>query len=682
MTSNRARFEQFVEPAPDGLPNRRVVAIPLLLLLLLFAGLVLSGISGTSSGEFHKAFSSGQDSRLLLGASRDVRSDEWFVQTPWTVSQVQQGLPRTNHTFPGGMDATVQHDMPSKDWSTIFRPHLWGFLAFPLDQAMAFKWWLPSFAMIGAGFLFLVTMLPRRPIGSMAMSVGFFFAPFFQWWSLSITYWPVAWSLVTMTAVMWLLRRPRSRFAWGLAALSGYLVITTGTGVYVPFIVPTALAAVIFVVGAVLQGGGPDAVPIKRRLMRLWPLVAAGGAAVVIMGLWAATRWKTIELFTDTVYPGARLESPGEDGSWYSVRAVFGAVMSKDWLVEDIDGLLGPNRSEASSFFLPGLFIIPVLLWLLVRRWRSAREVDWLVVGVLAVVPLFLAYMFLPGWDPIAHLLFLDRSTASRMRLGLGLISLLLVAVAALRADQLRRSDRPTRVPWLVVIGSAALAAAVNIWLLIHLSSAGGSEYSPSPAVILVAAAYVVMVGLMARGLFTSGAVVFLAVSMLSSAWVNPIYRGVFDLNDTKILKAAKAVDPDGEGQWVGLGLYSGTALVESGLTAYNGFQSAPPELMWSQIDPNGQFEEKWNRLALVHWHPGAGEPVPDNPGQDQILLNFDSCSEFAQEFVTNVLSEMAVDQPCLERIKTVRQGANDFSIYEVTEPRPLAAAAGSTTPR
>lgn len=664
MRRQSTRAERFLEPAPDGLPNRRVVLVPLLLLLLLFIGLVGAGYSGTSSGEFHKAVGEGSDSRLILGNSRDIRSDEWFVQTPWTVSQVEQGLPRINKNFPGGMDATVQHDMPSKDWSTAFRPHLWGFFVLPLDHAMAFKWWMPIFSMIGAGYLLMVSLLPRRPIGAMAMSGAFFFAPFFQWWSLSITYWPVAWALLTMAAVVWLLRRPRSRYSWLLAALSGYLIVPTGTGVYVPFIVPVVFVVAAFAVGATLHGLGADASTVKARIRRLLPLFLSSGAAVVVMGLWAATRWSTIELFTSTVYPGARLSPPGAAANWYDIRSIFGAVMSKDWLNDSAVTLLGPNRSEASSFFVPGLFLVPLLVWLLVRRWRSSRDIDWLALSVLLVVPLFLAYLFLPGWDSVSHLLFLDRTTAPRMRLGLGLISVVIVLVIAWRLDQLRRSGQ--RAPWWIVVSCGALAVASNLWLIEYLG-AGGRGYDPSPGVIAVAVAYVLVVVLIARGMFTSGALVFLAMSMLSAAWVNPIYRGVFDLNDTKAVQAAKRIDSEDPGAWVGIGLISGVSLVESGLTSFNGFQSAPPALMWKQIDPTGQYEQNWNRLGLVSWGRGSGEPVPTNPTQDQVRMEFDSCSSFAQQHVSYVLSEGPTDQPCLQELKTITEGGTAFSIYEVT---------------
>ena len=128
--------------------------------------------------------SSVADPDLVFGGPQPVRSDEWFVQTTWTISQVQQGLPVFNQSFPGGMDATVQHELPSTDWSVIFRPHLLGFLVLPLDNAMAIKWWLPGLALIAACYFFLVTIVPKRPIMAAAVAVAFFFSPFFQLWYL------------------------------------------------------------------------------------------------------------------------------------------------------------------------------------------------------------------------------------------------------------------------------------------------------------------------------------------------------------------------------------------------------------------------------------------------------------------------------------------------------------------
>ena len=45
-----------------------------------------------------------------------------------------------------------------------------------------------------------------------------------------------------------------------------------------------------------------------------------------------------------------------------------------------------------------------------------------------AAVAVLLAYLYLPGWDAIARLLLLDKTTPNRVRLGMGLASIALVA--------------------------------------------------------------------------------------------------------------------------------------------------------------------------------------------------------------------------------------------------------------
>ena len=391
---------------------------------MIFVGLVALGITGTSTGFVHSLISTGEDADLIAGEPQAIRSDEWFVQTSWTISQVEQGLPLRNETFPGGMDATVQHDLPTTDWSTALRPHLTGFLFLPLDQAMAVKWWLPAFAMMASLFLLTVTLLPRRPISGLMIAAGFFFSPFLQWWFLSITFYPPAWAFLVMAAVVWCLKTRGRIGQWVLAGLLAYLTVALGTGIYVPFIVPAVVVALGFSVGAVLTRTGDDG-SVGQRLRRVVPIFIAGAAGALVLGIWAVTRWQTIVGFTSTVYPGERLQSVGSAGL-AEVDALFSGIFSVG--LERTGGRpFGPNSSEASTFLLPGLFLFVVLIWLIVDRFRTQRRIDWLSVGVLASGALMLAFLFVPGWDAVAHLLLLDRTTYGRMRLGFGLLSIVMI---------------------------------------------------------------------------------------------------------------------------------------------------------------------------------------------------------------------------------------------------------------
>ncbi|WP_347123002.1 hypothetical protein [Microbacterium sp. SY138] len=656
-------------PREDGLPNRRVLLAPLSLLAAVFVLLVILGITGSSTGVMHGLVSNDADSDLIAGMPEPIRSDEWFVQTTWTISQVEQGLPTRNETFPGGMDATVQHDLPTRDWSTALRPHLVGFLFLPLDQAMAVKWWLPAFALVAAAFLFAVTLLPRRPITALLLSCGFFLAPFFQWWFLSITLYAPAWALLVMAAIVWCVRSRHRTGKWVLAALVAYLTATMGTGIYVPFIVPVVWVVAAFGVGFVLMPS-VDRPRFVDRLKAVVPVFIAGAAGVALLCIWLVTRWDTIVGFTSTVYPGERLQPVGGGGG-YELAALFSGPFSP--IIGPSGGVpWGMNSSESATFVLPGLFLLVPLIWIALRRFRRGEGVDWLTVCLSVVAVVFLAYMFLPGWDPVSHLLLLDRTTYGRVRLGFGLLSLVLVVVAGTRLADERGRGGGLRLPAAV----ATILAAASVGVAALIGASGDFSFrdfaAANPlvagATVLCVALFVASVWLFATNRIAVGAGLVLVLSLLSTAGVNPLYRGVLDLRETHAVDAIEKIDATEPGDWVGIAdsPLPTMMLVQAGVASYNGFQSAPSPEMWEEIDPTNSSEKNWNRLANVSWVVGDGDPDPRNPAPDQIQLSFDSCSAFAQANVEYVIAESDISQDCVRLVTTTTDGPTKMRIYEV----------------
>jgi hypothetical protein len=666
----RGRWAAFVEPRPDGLPNWRVITLPLVILAAIFLGLVAFGVTGTSTGVVHAQISTGSDPDLIAGNPEGIRSDEWFVQTTWTISQVQQSLPLRNESFPGGMDATVQHDLPTRDWSTAFRPHLVGFLFLPLDQAMAVKWWFPSFAMMAATFLFAVVLMPRRPLSALGLGVAFFFSPFFQWWFLSITFYPPAWAMLVMATITWCLRARRRVGAWVLGALVAYLTVALGTGIYAPFIVPVVLIALAYGLGAVLMKD-PQGAPIMRRIRRVLPVLIAGAVGGTVLVVWLVTRWSTIVGFTSTVYPGQRLQAVGHAGL-NGFGGLFSGFLSSILATTfPFDG----NSSEASTFLMPGVFTGVVLVWLVVERIRAKAGIDWLVICVIAAGAVLLAFLFLPGWDLVAHLLFIDRATYGRARIGFGVLSVVMIVLVAVRLRERKAWSGGRRLPSWVPLTSAAMAAlsiGIVIWLAVRRVDVATVLGTTSKWLVLLCAViallYILDVWLLARGSVAWGVAILLVISIVASGWVNPIYHGVLDLRSTKTVREVMQLNRSQPGTWVGINTspVPTMMLVESGVSALNGFQSTPSRAMWHQIDPRGQNERIWNRLANVSWVARSGAPAPRNPAPDQIQMTFDSCDAFAQQHVTWVLAEGTVSQQCLRPVNSVQQGPTQMNIYKV----------------
>ncbi|MBC7401619.1 MAG: hypothetical protein H7279_00345 [Microbacteriaceae bacterium] len=661
MSRWREHFRGLVQPGVGGLPSLRLLlGFPVLLLLL---GIILVGVSvnGSSSGAFYPSVKLGHDDALIAGSPERTRSDEWNVQTVWALAQVQQGLPVTNETFPGGgMDATLPQDLPRRDWTIAFRPHLLGFLFLDAGRAIAFKWWLPGLALMAAAFCFILTVLPKRPLVAVLLAVGFYFSSFFQWWFLATTFWPVVWALVAMTAIVWAVRSPSVRSRWAWAGVVGYLTVVMAMGIYVPFIVPVFLVVVFFAIATVVE---------RRTLRMSWrsllarsgPIVTLGVAAAIVTVVWLASKASTVKAFLGTAYPGQR-STPAGEGGLLSVASIMSSSFTQ--ALQGEQGFLGTNSSEASTFFVVGALLLPVGAWIVWRQRREGGAQPWMIIGMAAVTAVFVAFIFLPGWDAIARLLLLDKSTGNRLKIGIGLASFVVLPYVVRYFD-----DNPVRAPrWLAISIAGAFFVSQSA-IAIASSRIAPASLGYAPLWWLIAVAGAVVLYLFGRNAVLPAAALFSIVAVFSSGGVNPLYRGVFDLRETAMSRQVVRLDSSAPGAWVGVGSGVSTAvLLESGVEAFNGFQGAPSRAMWKMIDPKEAFEGQWNRLAGVSWTGGTGEPQVSNPAADQILSTFDACSNFAQRHVKYVLSDFdGLSTTCLSPIKSFRLPHSTMELYRVS---------------
>ena len=289
----------------------------------------------------------------------------------------------------------------------------------------------------------------------------------------------------------------------------------------------------------------------------------------------------------------------------------------------------------------------------------------------------FLAYLYVPGWDVLAHLLLLDRVTPGRLLIGLGLLSVVLVGVTvrSLDAHQLRA-------PWWLAAGLGLVVVAGHLALWRVLSDRPAVFAAAGPWFLIVLGLAVSVV-LFARRRVAAAAGLFLTVSVVVGGWVNPLYRGVFDLRETDVARAVDAQDAESPGRWIGVGgALVGSILAESGVDGFNGFQGAPNEQTWRELDPSGAYERNWNRFGNVGWTPVPGERRISNPGVDQIQVSFRPCASFEQSIAENVLSDRPLDLPCLQLQDTVAQPLTTYHLYTITPPADGTEVARPHNPR
>jgi hypothetical protein len=671
LQTSIAAFRRLVEPRASGLPNWVVVSWFPALVALLGVVLIVFRISGTSSGMNFLTYGTGVDPRLVWGSPQQIRGDEWLVQQGWVVSQAQQGYPLINGTFPGGMNSTAVMELPTWDWTALLRPHMWGFLLFGLDVGVAWQWWIPGIGLATAAYLLFVTLVPRRPLTGALIATAVFFSPIIQWWYGPNSIWPVAWAMLAIAGTVWLLHDTRRWVRTTWAVVVGWLAATTAIGLYIPFSIPCVLVFVLFFIGTVVQQRPWSKDRLAALSRRLLPVVVAGVSAAVAIGLFVVTRLDVFTAVGNTVYPGQRSESTGSVFAKDPYAAGFlGAPFGQSFTASS-PNLLGANQSESATVILIAVFLTPALVWFAVSTWRKSRRVDWVLVTTCLTVVIFLAYLFVPGWDALAKLLLLDRVPAERLRVGFLALTPLVIALVVKEVDSAtpegwRAALRRNLVP---AAACAALAAAVTgfIIYLVRTQDPGIQAVAPYwkiTSVAIVLAAFLFLF----RGSVTIAAACLLIAALTIGTWINPLYRGLFNLNDTRIGQAVLEINEEDPGTWVGVGENPSMAiLMSSGVDAYSGMQPYPSEEMWDEIDPDHSDENAWNRLAYVRWKFGQGEPQSSNPVADQIITTFDACSDFAQEHVSYVLADSPPpSMQCLRLLDEEKQGVSDMTIYEV----------------
>jgi hypothetical protein len=168
-------------PSLDGTALGRIY---LLLLGVAFAGLTALGIHGSSVSMWSIVFQEEKTTEALLYSQpRKLRSDEWLVCTPSILAQArhQPPFPIENPILGAGRSPMLMN-LPTKHYSTIFRPQLWGYFLFDVEHGFAWNWNAKIFGLTAAMFL----LIRRLTGGSFWLaffgSIWVYASSYTQWW--------------------------------------------------------------------------------------------------------------------------------------------------------------------------------------------------------------------------------------------------------------------------------------------------------------------------------------------------------------------------------------------------------------------------------------------------------------------------------------------------------------------
>ncbi|GEM_PF-7091298 len=652
-----------------------------ILLLGIFTVLVSLQVHGSSLGAYWRYFHGPDqpDRRLLFGTLRYIRSDEYRVSTLWMIAQSQVDFAEENRLLGSGQNLVLT-DSPIANWETIFEPQNWVFFFLPVKYAFAFRWWFRALLLLLAAYILFLEMSGGKWYLAAMAALSLLLMPVIQWW-YSTTY--------VETAAYFLLllycfkQMVNYRSAWHLMLWMltlSYISLCFAFLLYVPTLIPALICLVLMMLGVLLNKLDEEVGTtenflermqnIKRELIsRRTRMLFLAFALVLIVDafilvIFVDDNRGLIDSIVHSAYPGQRRSIGGN----LSPSLFFGGVFDVALLNNGADWTpLGNNQSEASSFFALSFFLLPVLFFTVIKSALKKESLDYFLVFSMLGYFLLLIWGFFDLPTSVRSFLLLNHSSTHRAILVFGLLNHLLIFYYLTKVKVEQSLDFGI----FAFLYSLAIFLVYYYWFTSLKSAVPGflPNWGVGIGVLLVIFVMLFLLLLQKRMTFW---VLFLIFSGVSTFSVNPLYRGLSIILNSKLSEAVREVNITDQRHsfWIVYDIGSGVAnyLAANGVRVLNSTQFSPQNEFWGEFDPSGQYMEVYNRYAHINV-----QTSPAIEGIEFLLTYGDAftlivnpCNPRLQEIgVSYYVFPNKVGYSCLNLINKAKFENTSFFIYQ-----------------
>ena len=563
---------------------------------LLLIMLVSFKISGSSMGCWKLILGDGE-SGIRLGEPRVWRSDEWGTLTPLCFRQQYNTLGaynRYSQTLGSILtDNMLVYGQPSWDILTLFRPFYWGYLFFGSERGLSWFWCSRLIVLFLSWFELGMLITDGQKKLSVMLSVCVSFAPFLQWWFainglVEMLIYGACFVLGSNYLVSRAFNPRKIAVAVGMAVCAVGYVLT----IYPTWMVPVAWGFVPLFLWVVIWKFNRNV--LRRVDVVPWLLIfviTAAGLTVL-----AVTSWDVIKAELNSVYPGNAPSASGGTGLWWMMKYPISLVSRFS-----MNELIVENSSIIC--FAPAGFILA--LWVIIKE----KKKDPLLI-LLLVMNLFLAWYYcvgIPKW--LAKMLLLSFVNSNRGPQVLGFLRLtLFVRAVALKEKAPKR--------WLAAL-AAVISSAVPMRLALGFTKyePGGLRYEyfdTAEKIVVVWAILAVVFYLLYRARkskYTMAVLGVCTVVLASSIWINPVAKGVPEITKSETMQQIRdLVKEDPQAIWLVADMaYPATNIpAMAGADCLNTTQTYPQKTRWEMLDPEGEYEDIYNRYCHIRASLGS----------------------------------------------------------------------------
>lgn len=573
---------------PARVPKTAVVA----LLTLAFVLAIAFKLNGSSTA-FWRLITDREapDRSLVAGTPKEIRSDEWMIQTPWIVSQLERE-PRLGLTNPnvGDGPAPLLTNLPARHWTVLFRPQMWGFLCLPNEYSFALYWNFKWYALLLGAFLFLEVITGGRVLLSLAGAVFLLAAPYIQWWFSTPTCMPemLAMLFFSLWSIAVVFRTASKWKAVAAAIILLFALLQFVLCCYPRFQIPLGYVALLLLVSG--AAGKP------AREFRLLRFACFGGTlliALALLSIWYGEVAGLIHRIAQLKYPGQML-STGGDFPWLQLFAPFLEYS----MTEQNYPRVAMNVCEAAGF----LFIAPLLLALFARD-AIQRRVDRLFAGCVIGAVLLLIFMLagIPVW--LARASGWSQVYGARALLPLGIVST--VGLFRYLSRDVQEARRARDLSLFCVLGVALVLLLQHVNVLLQ-------RFTDLPGVCAAAVFFALVTMSIWSHRVTATCTLLVIPLLVVTGLTNPINKGLRGLTRSSLRgKFAELQHANPAAKWLvlsrsGRGPMISHLIESTGAPVLGSARITPDDEMLRVLDPTAASKEITERYANISFVPSA----------------------------------------------------------------------------
>ncbi|WKY44806.1 hypothetical protein Q5O14_01530 [Eubacteriaceae bacterium ES2] len=632
--------------------KRFFVAVGLLIVCVIFQ------LSGSSILYWQYYFDDSKVYDALIGVARGVRADEWAVNTPMALSQylnASGSFPYFSETIRGALtDVFLVYGQPVKNLAVIFRPFHWGYLFLDPARGLSFFWAGRLIALFMVSFETGMMISKNSKKLSLIYGALIAWAPIVQWW-FAVN--GLVEMLIFGQLAILMVKKYIETKQFRLKILFA-IIFFISAGAYLFTFYPSwqislAYILLFFFISILVENRA-----IIHLQLKDW-LLLSGLLIVFVMGvtLILFKSYETIELVMGTVYPGSRFETGG--GQIYRYFLYPGNLF-----FATSRALPYGNSSELSMFF--DFFPMGMLLsfWVLFKE----KQKD-IFLSLFLVLLLVLSSYCIFNWPGmLAKITLLSNIQPYRVSLAVGFINILLL----IRSLALLKTEISCKM-------AAGTAASMALFMAIGAMIIYNGYINILMFVVIF---FVLVIGFFAILRFKKalsqkllmGTVMF--VVFVAGMFVNPLTQGLDVIYEREIIGLISQVNMDENGLWVveseaGGGYPIINLPIMAGAATINSTNVYPDLDRWRLLDPEGDYNEVYNRYAHISVHLCEPQEYTDKfilDSADLFTVNL-TLADLKTLNVSYILTKrdlngLTQDQVTLNLLGT----ENGFNLYKINQ--------------